>query len=102
MVSAASLVGIDVSKAILDVAVRPTGETWQIPNEPERMPDLVSRLRGVAPYLIVLEATGGFEHTVVAALSALLTRRRQLLEMLTAEHNRLGFARAPQIRRGLQ
>ena len=36
------------------------------------------------------------------ALSALLTRRRQLLEMLTAEHNRLGFARAPQIRRGLQ
>jgi transposase len=36
------------------------------------------------------------------ALSALLTRRRQLLEMLTAEHNRLGFARARQIRRGLQ
>jgi len=40
--------------------------------------------------------------TATEALSALLTRRRQLLEMLTAEHNRLGFARAAQIRRGLQ
>lgn len=36
------------------------------------------------------------------ALEAVLTRRRQLLEMLTAERNRLGFARAPQIRRGIQ
>lgn len=94
-------VGIDVSKATLDLAARPTGETWQVPNAPASLPELASRRRREHPTLIVLEATGGFEHTVVA-LSALLTRRRQLHEMLTAERNRLGFGRAPQIRRGLQ
>jgi transposase len=62
-------VGIDVSQATLDLAVRPTGDTWQVPNEPARMPDLVARLRQQGPTLIVLEATGGFEHTVVAALA---------------------------------
>jgi transposase len=36
------------------------------------------------------------------ALDAVLTRRRQLLEMLTAERNRLGFTRAPGMRRGIQ
>ena len=153
-------IGIDVAKATLDVAVRPTGETWRLANEPSAVAALLPRLVARHPTLVVLEATGGFEHVIVAAvaaaglpvvvanprqvrdfgravgqlaktdridaallalfaervrpeprplpdaaaqaLEAVLTRRRQLLEMLTAERNRLGFARAPQIRRGIQ
>ena len=149
--SGPAFVGIDVAKATLDCAVVPTGETWQVPNEDAAFAALIARLRALAPERIVLEATGGFEHGVVAALAAaqlpvvvanprqvrdfgrscgqlaktdridaallalfaarvqpavralpseaaqaldaLLTRRRQLLEMLTAERNRLGFAR---------
>jgi transposase len=66
----ACFVGIDVAKATLDCAVVPTGETWQLPNEDAGFPGLVTRLRAVAPARIVLEATGGFEHGVVAALAA--------------------------------
>lgn len=154
----AVFVGIDVAKATLEIAVRPSGERWQVPNEDPAFPALVARLRTLTPTLVVLEATGGFEQAVVAALAtaalplvvanprqvhdfaratgqlaktdtldaqvlalfaervrpaprplpdtaaqaldAVLTRRRQLLEMLVAERNRLGFARAP-VRRGL-
>jgi transposase len=143
-------VGIDVAKATLDVAVRPTGETGQSANDPAALPALVARLRALPATLIVLEATGGYEHLVVAALAAaglpvvvvnprqvrdfgravgqlaktdridaallalfaervqpapralpdeaaqaldaVLTRRRQVLEMLQAERNRLGVA----------
>jgi transposase len=63
-------VGIDVAKATLDIAVRPTGATWQVANEERVLPDLVARLRALAPTRIVLEATGGYEHAVVAALAA--------------------------------
>jgi transposase len=150
-------VGIDVAKASLDIAARPSGEHWQLANEEAAFPLLLARLRPLAPTLVVLEATGGFEHAVVAALAAagvpvvvanprqvrdfaratgqlaktdtidaqilalfaervrptprplpdaaaqaldaMLTRRRQLLEMLTAERNRLGLARPPVVRR---
>lgn len=153
-------VGIDVAKVSLDIAVRPTGETWQVANEASSLPEVIARLGALPPALVVLEATGGYEHLVVAALAtaglpvvvanprqvrdfgravgqlaktdridaallalfaervrpepralpdeaaqaldAVLTRRRQVLEMLTAERNRLGFARAPRIRRSLQ
>jgi transposase len=62
-------VGIDVSKAILDVSVSPTGETWSVPNSTEGMLQLVQRLAALAPVLIVLEATGGLERRAVAALA---------------------------------
>lgn len=52
-------VGIDVSKARLDVSVRPTGESFSCANRSSEMPQLVARLRALAPQLIVLEATGG-------------------------------------------
>ena len=142
--------GIDVSKAQLAIALRPTGQGWQVPNEDEGMTRLVARLQAGEPTLMVVEATGGMElpvtlalaaaglpgavvnprHTrdfakatgqlaktdaldarVLAhfaeavrpvprllpeaqaqALSALLGRRRQLIEMLTAEKNRLSAA----------
>jgi Transposase len=158
MTAPAVFVGIDVAKATLDVVVRPSGACWQLPNEDAAIKTLVARLAALPPTLLVLEATGGFERAIVAALAgaglpvvvanprqvrdfaratgqlaktdaidaavlalfaervrpeprplpdtaaqaldALLTRRRQLLEMLVAEKNRLGLARSP-IRRGI-
>lgn len=156
-------VGIDVAKATLDVAVRPTDERWAVANDEAGIRTLVEQLRGVAPQQVVLEATGGYELAVVSALAAaalpvvvvnprqvrdfakatgrlaktdqldaailarfaeqvrpearplataeqqeldaLLTRRRQLIEMLTAEKNRLGqvFVRGgKQVRKSLK
>jgi transposase len=63
-------IGIDVSKATLDVAVRPSGDRWQVSNDPEGCAALVGRLSGLAPTVIVLEATGGFEAPAAAALAA--------------------------------
>jgi hypothetical protein len=143
-------VGIDVAKAHLDIALRPTAEGWRVANDDPGITPLVARLRDLQPVLIVLEATGGLEVPVTAALSAAglpvvvvnprqardfakatgrlaktdaldahglahfaeavrpaqrplpdaqtqalsaqLARRRQLLDMLTAEKNRLGSA----------
>lgn len=143
-------IGIDVSKARLDVAVRPSGEQWAVANDEEGIANLVTRIAELNPKLVVLEATGGLQVQAVAALSAagmpvvvanprqvrdfgratgklaktdaldaavlahfgeacrpeprplpdedavalqaLLARRRQLVQMLTAEMNRLGAA----------
>lgn len=155
------LVGIDVAKAELVVAVRPSRAQWTVGNDEHGVRTLVERLRQESPELIVLEATGRYELLCVAAfavaklpvvvanprqayasasvilrrrpgqlaktdridanilalfaervrpavrplpdaeaqeLDALLTRRRQLLEMLGAERNRLGqvFGRGKQ------
>ena len=152
-----SFVGIDVAKAELVVAVRSLPEgppaTESVPNSAEGHAALLARLTPLAPQLIVLEATGGYEVAVVAALAgaglpvvvvnprhvrdfaratgqraktdrvdaavlalfaervqpavrpvsteeaqdlhAVLLRRRQLLDMLVAEKNRLGLARRP-------
>ncbi len=146
-------VGIDVSKAQLDVALRPTNDGWQVTNDASGIAGLVERLRTVQPTLVVLEATGGLEvpvtgalaeaglpvvvvnprparevakatgriaktdtldarglaHVAAAvrptprplpeaqaqALSALLTRRRQLVQRLTAARRRLQAAPQP-------
>jgi transposase len=151
-------VGIDVAKAELVVATRPATESWVVPNDDPGIDRLVGRLRRLAPALVVVEATGGYERAVVGALAAaaiplvvanprqvrdfaratgqlaktdaidaavlalfgervqpdprpladeatraldaLLTRRRQVLDMLTAERHRLEHA-LPAIRRDL-
>lgn len=62
-------VGIDVSKDRLDVAVRPSGERFAVPRTGAGLDDLVARLKVLKPNLIVLEATGGFETVVVAAVA---------------------------------
>jgi transposase len=156
-------IGIDVSQATLDVAVYPSGEQWQTSNDEVGIGALVERLTALAPELIVLEASGGYETPLLATLgsaglpvvavnprqardfarstgrlaktdvldaqvlakfaavvrptvrplpdaatrelSALLARRRQLVEMRTAESNRLGRALEavrPQIREHLR
>ena len=152
-------VGIDVSKDCLDVAVRPTGEAWQVSHDSRGINDLVERLGELAPQLVVLEATGGMEMVLAGELAAsqlaiavvnprhvrdfaraagklaktdaldaqvlahfaeamrpasrplpddasqelraLMARRRQLVEMITAEKNRLRTA-APRIRPKVQ
>jgi len=142
-----SFVGIDVSKAQLDVAVRPSGERMRVGNSEQGIAELIARLSGVGPTLVIVEATGGYQAALVAslaiaklptavvnprqvrdfakatgrlaktdaidadvlahfgevlrpepkplldeqtlALEALITRRRQVVEMITAEKNRL-------------
>jgi len=63
-------IGIDVAKAHLDVAVRPDGDTWRVANDASGIAALVARLDQRRPTLVVLEATGGYERAVAAALSA--------------------------------
>ena len=63
-------VGIDVSKNHVDVAVRPTGQTWTISNDESGIRELVSRLKALDPAIVVLESTGGLELPSVAALAA--------------------------------
>ena len=146
MTTAEAFIGIDVARDSLEVASRPAGDQWQVANDPAGIAALLPRLRALSPTLIVLEATGGLELAVLAALGsaglpvvavnprqardfakaigklaktdaidarvlahfadavrpavrplpdaatralgALVTRRRQLVEMLTAEENR--------------
>ena len=63
-------VGVDVAKAQLDIAVRPTGERWAVANDDAGIATLVAQLQAVQPTLIVFEATGGYQRAVVAALAA--------------------------------
>jgi transposase len=144
-------IGIDVAKATLEVWSEPDGAGWTVANDPFGIGELVGRLRERAVARIVVEATGGYEYAVVAALSlaghpvavvnprqvrdfakatgqlaktdrldarvlahfgvairpepralpsaavreldAVVTRRRQVLEMLQAERNRHPLAR---------
>jgi transposase len=53
------VVGIEVAKAALDVAVRPSGDVRQLGNAAEGIAAVVQWLQLVHPQLIVLEATGG-------------------------------------------
>jgi transposase len=62
--------GVDVANAPLDIALRPTGERWTVANDDAGMATLVARLQAVPPTLIGLEATGGDQRAVVAALAA--------------------------------
>jgi len=62
-------VGIDVSKERLDVHVRPSGEAFVVARDGKGLEDLVDRLRTASATLIAVEATGGFETIVAAALA---------------------------------
>jgi len=63
-------VGIDVAKDRLDVHLRPTGESFTVARDGEALATLVERLRALAPTLVVMEATGGYETVVASALGA--------------------------------
>ena len=155
-----SSVGIDVSKAELVIAVAPSGERWISATTPEALVAFVARVKTVAPSVVVMEATAGYDVPVAVAcaaaglpvavvnprqirpfahaigrtaktdpidaevialfgervrpeprplpdadtqaLAALVARRRQLLEMLHAERQRLEQATATAVRRDLR
>jgi transposase len=63
-------IGIDVSKDRLDVHVRPSGERLAVGRNSAGLDQLVARCGALGPTLIVLEATGGYEITVAAALAS--------------------------------
>jgi transposase len=156
METATGYIGIDVAKERLDIAVHSSDRQWTFANSDEGISRALSCLQELNPALIVLEATGGIEAPLVAALAvtglpvvvvnprqvrdfakatgrlaktdildartlahfaavirptlrplpdahtqemtAVLTRRRQLVEMLTAERNRLSAARSKAVR----
>jgi transposase len=153
-------VGVDVSKDALDVCVRPSGELFTVGRDAAGLAALGERLRPLAPAIVAVEATGGMETVVAAALAAaglpvavvnpaqvrsfahalgkraktdpidaaviahfavaaevevrplpdaetllfadLLARRRQLVEMLTAERQRLARATAGRLRASIR
>jgi transposase len=143
-------IGIDVSKAWLDIFIEPSGQFWRAENNDQTITELSIRLVRLAPMCIVVEATGGYESKLVEhlcdvklpvarvnpgrvrkfaqglnwlaktdkidakllarfaekanprltklptahekRLAALVKRRKQVLEMLVSEHNRLETA----------
>lgn len=152
-------VGIDVAKAELVVALHPGGAQFTVPNTPAGHAQLLTSLRPLPPALVVLEATGGYERAVAAALAEaalpvsvvnprlvrnfaratgqlaktdridaallalfaervrpalrplldaaavalheLVLRRRQLIDMLTAEQNRRALVTGAEVRKSL-
>jgi len=63
-------IGIDVSKDRLDVCIRPSGESFAVAHDGDALAALVERLQALAPRLVVLEATGGYETVVASAIAA--------------------------------
>jgi transposase len=151
-------IGIDVSKATLDVASS-DGEIWSESNDDAGVGRLTDRIGKLSPAGVVLEATGGYEAAIVASLwaggvpccvvnprhvrdfaratgtlaktdridagvlarfaqavrpeprplpdaqaqelEALVTRRRQIVDMIGAERNRLGVTRSKTLKRDI-
>lgn len=65
-----SFIGIDVSKALLEVAVHQNNYHFRCPNERQHFPELIAELISLRPARIVLEATGGLERPLLQALQA--------------------------------
>ena len=63
-------VGIDVAKAQVDVAIRPADDRWEVSHNDAGIGQLVSQLKSLEPAMVLLEASGGLELRLVAALAA--------------------------------
>ena len=63
-------VGIDVSKEWFDVAVRPGSECWRGSQDEAGVDTLTHRLQKLRPRLVIMEASGGYERLIAAALAA--------------------------------
>ena len=63
-------VGIDISKATLDVYFRPLGKTFQVAKKETAISGLIEELETYSLNLIVLEATGGLETELLIQLQA--------------------------------
>jgi len=69
-VSDSVFIGIDVSSQTLEVASSVQTKTWQLANDAQGIEQLVSQASALAPALVVLEATGGYEFEAACALQA--------------------------------
>jgi len=67
---AGGYVGIDVAKGMLDAAALPGGAVWRVANDDAGRAQLVAWVVDLAPTLVALEATGGYEAPVAAELAA--------------------------------
>ncbi|MFZ1061514.1 MAG: IS110 family transposase [Candidatus Rokuibacteriota bacterium] len=65
-----TFVGADIAKDQVDVHIRPTDERVQFSRDEAGLAGLVARLQHLGPRLVVLEATGGYEIPVAAALAS--------------------------------
>ena len=65
-----TFIGIDVAKTRLDVAIRPTGQQWQVAYTEKGIQGLVDQFADLHPTLVLLEASGGLELPMVTALAA--------------------------------
>jgi len=63
-------IGIDISKATLDVYLRPLGKTFKVANQESAISGLIEELQTYSLNLIVLEATGGLETELLIQLQA--------------------------------
>lgn len=82
-------VGIDVSKATLDVYLEPSGKQWRSANNSTGIAQLLTQLSAFEIALVVLEATGGMEQTVTQVLSqagiaVVVTNPRQIRDFAKA------------------
>ena len=89
MTDSGVFVGIDVSKATLDIHVRPTGQAFSFSNDDDGVGELIRVMERVQPALVLLEATGGWEAHVTAALAV-----RHLPVVVTNPRQVRDFARA--------
>ena len=69
-------IGIDVAKTRLDVAIRPTGQQWQVAYTEKGIQSLVDQFADLHPTLVLLEASGGLELPMVAALAVVVNPRQ--------------------------
>jgi len=65
-----TFVGIDVSKDRLDICILPQNEAFSVSRKPEGLAELIDRLKPLSPKLVMVEATGGYEMVVSAAIAA--------------------------------
>jgi transposase len=63
-------VGIDIAKDTLDIGFQPSGQTVRLPHDAQGISEATKRLGKTALCLVVLEATGGLETPLAAALVA--------------------------------
>ncbi len=62
-------VGMDISKAQLDIAIRPEGR-FAVANDAAGVAQLIQRMKALPAGLVVMEATGGLEIPIAGALAA--------------------------------
>jgi len=71
--------GIDVSQAVLDAHLLPSGEVWSVSNDADGIEGLVVRLKATRDVLVVMEATGGYQHEAAVALVTSTSSRHRAL-----------------------